>query len=174
MCSRTQYKRNVLAAVQCVEVSWTSAFLLPSPDGRTFQSLRSFSIERRPTRYDLRVSVLQELCVGLVVFIKLERVPWFRVRKIGMVWGPRGWPPQFQLRLVRLYVAGFNLTVESECVFKTSSNWVLHLSSCIQGRIGGSGIGRYFSIRVQILQPKNELKSGFPAPKCGPKNGPVF
>ena len=90
MCSRTQYKRNVLAAVQCVEVSWTSAFLLPSPDGRTFQSLRSFSIERRPTRYDLRVSVLQELCVGLVVFIKLERVSWFRVRKIGMVWGPRG------------------------------------------------------------------------------------
>ena len=95
-----------------------------------------------------------------------EKLVWFGVRG--------GWPPQFQLRLVRLYVAGFNLTVESECVFKTSSNWVLHLSSCIQGRIGGSGIGRYFSIRVQILQPKNELKSGFPAPKCGPKNGPVF
>ena len=36
-----------------------------------------------------------------------------------------------QLHLVRLYAAGFNLTVESECVFKTSSNWVLHLSSCI-------------------------------------------
>ena len=38
---------------------------------------------------------------------------------------------QLQLHLVRLYAAGFNLTVESECVFKTSSNWVLHLSSCI-------------------------------------------
>ena len=36
-----------------------------------------------------------------------------------------------QLHLVRLYAAGFNLTVESECVFKTSSYWVLHLSSCI-------------------------------------------
>ena len=52
-----------------------------------------------------------------------EKLVWFGVRG--------GWPPQFQLRLVRLYVAGFNLTVESECVFKTSSNWVLHLSSCI-------------------------------------------
>ena len=29
MCSRTQYKHNVRAAAQCVEVSWTSAFLLP-------------------------------------------------------------------------------------------------------------------------------------------------
>ena len=29
MCSRTQYKHNVHAAAQCVEVSWTSAFLLP-------------------------------------------------------------------------------------------------------------------------------------------------
>ena len=52
-----------------------------------------------------------------------EKLVWFGVRG--------GWPPQFELRLVRLYVAGFNLTVESECVFKTSSNWVLHLSSCI-------------------------------------------
>ena len=40
-------------------------------------------------------------------------------------------PPQLQLHLVRLYAAGFNLTVESDCVFKTSSNWVLHLSSCL-------------------------------------------
>ena len=29
MCSRTQHKHNVRAAAQCVEVSWTSAFLLP-------------------------------------------------------------------------------------------------------------------------------------------------
>ena len=29
MCSRTQYKHNVRAAAQCVEASWTSAFLLP-------------------------------------------------------------------------------------------------------------------------------------------------
>ena len=29
MCSRTQYKHNVHAAAQCVEFSWTSAFLLP-------------------------------------------------------------------------------------------------------------------------------------------------
>ena len=29
LCSRTQYKHNVRAAAQCVEVSWTSAFLLP-------------------------------------------------------------------------------------------------------------------------------------------------
>ena len=29
MCSRTQYKHNVRTAAQCVEASWTSAFLLP-------------------------------------------------------------------------------------------------------------------------------------------------
>ena len=99
MCSRTQYKHNVRAAAQCVEVSWTSAFLLPRAlTGRTFSSLRSFSIERHPTRHDLHVSILQELfVVHLLFFIKLERVPWFWVRKIGMVWGPRGWPPQCRL-----------------------------------------------------------------------------
>ena len=63
------------------------------PDGRTFSSLRSFSIERRP-HYDLHVSILQAFCRALVVFIKLERVPWFGVRKIGMVWGPREGPSQ--------------------------------------------------------------------------------
>ena len=119
-------------AVQCVEVSWTSAFFCFRALTDVLFSLFVPSALRGVQHvYDLHVSVLQELCVGLVVFIKLERVPWFRVRKL--VWfGVRGgWPPQFQLRLVRLYVAGFNLTVESECVFKTSSNWVLHLSSCI-------------------------------------------
>ena len=54
--------------------------------------------------------------------------------------GPKNWYglesaegglPSSNCAWFRLYVAGFNLTVESECVFKTSSNWVLHLSSCI-------------------------------------------
>ena len=92
MCSRTQYKHNVRAAAQCVEVSWTSAFFASEgPDGRAFSSLRSFSIERRPTRYDLHVSILQELFVVHLLFsLKSGRVPWFWVRKIGMVWGPRG------------------------------------------------------------------------------------
>ena len=79
-------------------------------------------------------------------------------------------PPQLQLHLVRQYAAGFNLTVESECVFKTSSNWVLHLSSCIQGRTGG--IGRYFSIVSRFCNSKNELKSGFPHRNAGRKMGP--
>ena len=41
-----------------------------------------------------------------------------------------------------------SVTVKSECVFKTSSNWVLHYLH--PGRTGG--IGRYFSpVRVQIF-----------------------
>ena len=55
------------AAAQCVEVSWTSAFLLSEGShGRTFSSLHFFSIERRPARYDLHVSILQELVVHLL------------------------------------------------------------------------------------------------------------
>ena len=78
---------------------------------------------------------------------------------------------QLQLHLVRLYAAGFNLTVESECVFKTSSNWVLHLSSCIwEELVALDGVSRSVS---RFCNSKNELKSGFPAPKCGPQNGPV-
>ena len=42
-------------------------------DGRTFSSLRSFSIERRPTRYDLHVSILQELFV-VHLLLSLSRI----------------------------------------------------------------------------------------------------
>ena len=94
MCSRTQYKHNVRAAAQCVEVSWTSAFLLPRAlTGRTFSSLRSFSIERHPTRYDLHVSILQELFVVHLLFslswnvspgFGSEKLGWFGVRGGGL------------------------------------------------------------------------------------------
>ena len=61
------------------------------PDGRTFSSLRSFSIERRPTRYDLHVSILQELFVVHLLFSLSWNVSLgFGSEKIGMVWGPRG------------------------------------------------------------------------------------
>ena len=53
---------------------------------------------RRPTRYDLHVSILQELFVVHLLFFKLERVPWFWVRKIEMVWGPRGVAYDFRAR----------------------------------------------------------------------------
>ena len=101
-------------------------------------------------------------------------VPGFGSEKL--VWfGVRGeWPPQFRLHLVRLYVAVFNLTVESECVFKTSSNWVLHLSSCIWEELVAVALDRISRSVSRFCNSKNELKSGFPAPKCGPKNGPVF
>ena len=67
--------------------------------------------------------------VSLVVFIKLNVSLSFGSEKL--VWfGVRGeWPPQFQLRLGKTICSRFQL--DSECVFKTSSNWVLYLSSCI-------------------------------------------
>ena len=55
------------------------------PDGRTFSSLRSFSIERRPTRYDLHVSILQESW-NVSPGFGSEKLGWFGVRG--------GWPPQ--------------------------------------------------------------------------------
>ena len=63
--------------------------------------------------------------------IELECVPWFGSENWVWFGVRRGWPPQLQLQLVRLHAAGFNLIVDIECVFKTSSNWVLDLSSCI-------------------------------------------
>ena len=95
MCSRTQYKHNVRAAAQCVEVSWTSAFFASEgPDGRTF-SLRSFSIEKRPTRYDLHVSILQELFVVHLLFSLSWNVsPGFGSEKLGWFGVRGGWPPQ--------------------------------------------------------------------------------
>ena len=126
----------------------------------TFQSLRSFSIERHPTHYDLHVSILQELFVGHLLFsLSWNVTPGFGSEKLGWFGVRGGWPPQLQLHLVRQNAAGCNLTVESECVFKTSSNWVLHLSSCIKGRTGG--IVRYFSIRVQILQFQERAQEWF-------------
>ena len=83
------------------------------PDGRTFSSssalrgvqhvtICTFQF-RRPTRYDLHVSIFaRAFCRALVVFIKLERVPWFWVRKIEMVWGPRGVASPVPIILLRL------------------------------------------------------------------------
>ena len=91
MCSRTQYKHNVRAAAQCVEVSWTSAFLLP----RALTDVLFLLFVPSALRGVQHVTICafqfaRAFCRALVVFIKLERVPWFWVRKIGMVWGPRG------------------------------------------------------------------------------------
>ena len=99
MCSRTQYKHNVRAAAQCVEVSWTSAFLLPRAlTDVLFLSLRSFSIERRPTRYDLHVSILQELFVVHLLFsLNLDVSPGFGSEKLGWFGVRGGWPPQYLL-----------------------------------------------------------------------------
>ena len=56
ICAAAHSTHNVRAAAQCVEVFLDFGFLASEgPDGRTFSS--SFSIERRPTRYDLHVSI---------------------------------------------------------------------------------------------------------------------
>ena len=49
-----------------------------------------------------RFNFARAFCRALVVFIKLERVPWFWVRKIGMVWGPRGVASPVPIILLRL------------------------------------------------------------------------
>ena len=68
------------------------------PDGRTFSSLRSFSIERRPTRYDLHVSILQELFVVHLLFSLSWNVsPGFGSEKLGWFGVRGGWPPQYTL-----------------------------------------------------------------------------
>ena len=80
------------------------------PDGRTFSSLRPSALRgvqhvtictfqfRRPTRYDLHVSILQELFVVHLLFslswnvspgFGSEKLRWFGVRG--------GWPPQCRL-----------------------------------------------------------------------------
>ena len=85
MCSRTQYKHNVRAAAQCVEVSWTSAFLLPRALTDVLFLLFVPSALRGVQHVTIcTFSILQELfVVHLLFFIKLERVPWFL--------GPKNW-----------------------------------------------------------------------------------
>ena len=66
------------------------------PDGRTFSSLRSFSIERRPTRYDLHVSILQErFVVHLLFSLSWNVSPGFGSEKLGWFGVRGGWPPQY-------------------------------------------------------------------------------
>ena len=62
------------------------------PDGRTFSSRGVQHVTICTFQF-----CKEHFVVHLFVFIKLERVPWFWVPKIGMVWGPRGWPPQCRL-----------------------------------------------------------------------------
>ena len=83
-------------------------FASEGPDGRTFSSLRPSALRgvqhvtictfqfRRPTRYDLHVSILQELFVVHLLFslswnvspgFGSEKLRWFGVRG--------GWPPQY-------------------------------------------------------------------------------
>ena len=87
----TQYKHNVRAAAQCVEVSWTSAFLLPRAlTDVLFLLFVPSALEASNTLRSARFNFARAFCRALVVFIKLEHVPWFWVRKIG-------WPPQCRL-----------------------------------------------------------------------------
>ena len=103
MCSRTQYKHNVRAAAQCVEVSWTSAFLLPRAlTDVLFLLFVPSALRGSNTLRSARFNFARAFCRALVVFIKLERVPWFWVRKIGMVWGPRGVASPVPIILLRL------------------------------------------------------------------------
>ena len=90
MCSRTQYKHNVCAAAQCVEVSWTSAFLLP----RALTDVLFLLFV--PSRYDLHVSILQELFVVHLLFSLSWNVsPGFGSEKLGWFGVRGGWPPQY-------------------------------------------------------------------------------
>ena len=86
MCSRTQYKHNVHAAAQCVEVSWTSAFLLPRALTDVLFLLFVPSALRGVQHvYDLHVSILQESW-NVSPGFGSEKLGWFGVRG--------GWPPQ--------------------------------------------------------------------------------
>ena len=86
---RPLFSRNVGKIAQraardsCVEVSCFGFLASESPDGRTFSSLRSFSIERRPTRDDLHVSILQESW-NVSSGFGFEKLEWFGVRGGGL------------------------------------------------------------------------------------------
>ena len=72
------------------------------PDGRTFSSLHSFSIERRPTRYDLHVSILQELFVVRLFLLSWNVSPGFGSEKLGWFGVRGGWPRPVPIILLRL------------------------------------------------------------------------
>ena len=100
MCSRTQYKHNVRAAAQCVEVSWTSAFSLPRAlTDVLFLLFVPFSIERRPTRYDLHVSILQELFVVHLLSLSWNVFPGFGSEKL--VGDVAGYHPEIEVQLLK-------------------------------------------------------------------------